>query len=74
MENLLKNLREHKSQENLEEIIKYMNDNPLESYISKLNEIITLLLSERQLPEEQKFQIFTHCRPAKSRTLFQGCS
>ena len=60
MENLLKNLREHKSQENLEEIIKYMNDNPLESYISKLNEIITLLLSERQLPEEQKFQIFTH--------------
>ena len=59
MENLLKNLREHKSQENLEEIIKYMNDNPLESYISKLNEIITLLLSERQLPEEQKFQIFT---------------
>ena len=36
MENLLKNLKEYKSQENLEKIIKYMNEKPLESYISKL--------------------------------------
>ena len=53
MENLLKNLKDHKSQENLEEIIKYIKEKPLESYLSKINEILTLLLSERQLPIEK---------------------
>ena len=60
MENLLKDFKEKKSLQLFDEIVKYIKENPLESYISKVSEIISLSLSDKQIQPDNKFPLFSY--------------
>ena len=60
MENLLKDFKDKKSLQLFDEIVKYIKENPLESYISKLSELISLSLSDKQIQPDNKFPLFSY--------------
>ena len=60
MENLVKDFKEKKTQQTLDSLINFIKENPLETYLPKLSETISILLSDRQIPSENKFSLFTY--------------
>ena len=57
MENLVKDFKEKKTQQTLDSLINFIKENPLETYLPKLSETISILLSDRQIPSENKFSL-----------------
>ena len=50
MENLVKDFKEKKTQQTLDSLINFIKENPLETYLPKLSETISILISDKQIP------------------------